>query len=72
MAASILNSSRTIDVSVYVVRAFVQPRDLLAGNKELAQRAVRETPQFGLIGVCSGRSMLLSLWPAACACRSAW
>ena len=38
MAATILNSPRAIEVSVYVVRAFVQLRDLLAGNKELAQR----------------------------------
>lgn len=38
MAATILNSSRAIEISVYVVRAFVQLRDLLASNKELAQR----------------------------------
>jgi hypothetical protein len=38
MAATILNCPRAIEVSVYVVRAFVQLRDLLAGNKELAQR----------------------------------
>jgi hypothetical protein len=33
MAATILNSPRAIEVSVYVVRAFVQLRDLLAGNR---------------------------------------
>jgi hypothetical protein len=38
MAATILNSSRAIEVSVYVVRAFVQLRGVLASNKELAQR----------------------------------
>jgi hypothetical protein len=38
MAASILNSSRAVEVSVYVVRAFVQLRELLASNKELARR----------------------------------
>jgi hypothetical protein len=38
MAAMILNSPLAVDVSVYVVRAFVQLRDLLAGNKELAHR----------------------------------
>jgi hypothetical protein len=38
MAATILNSPRAIEVSVYVVRAFVQLRDLLAGNKVLALR----------------------------------
>ena len=38
MAATILNSPRAIEMSVYVVRAFVQLRDLLASNKELAQK----------------------------------
>jgi hypothetical protein len=38
MAAMILNSPLAVDVSVYVVRAFVQLRGLLAGNKELAHR----------------------------------
>jgi len=38
MVASILNSPRAIDVSVYVVRAFVQMRETLASNKQLATR----------------------------------
>jgi hypothetical protein len=38
MAATVLNSPRAVDVSIYVVRAFVQLRDLLASNKELAQQ----------------------------------
>jgi hypothetical protein len=38
MAATILNSPRAVDMSVYVVRAFVQLRELLASNKELARR----------------------------------
>jgi uncharacterized membrane protein YkvA (DUF1232 family) len=38
MAASILNSSRAVEMSVYVVRAFVKLRELLASNKELARR----------------------------------
>ena len=38
MAATILNSTRAIEVSVYVVRAFVRLRELLASNKELARR----------------------------------
>jgi phage regulator Rha-like protein len=38
MAATILNTSRATEVSVYVVRAFVQLRGLLATHKELAQR----------------------------------
>ncbi len=38
MAATILNSLRATEVSVYVVRAFVRLRELLASNKELARR----------------------------------
>lgn len=38
MAASVLNSSKAVEVSVYVVRAFVQLREVLAGHKELANK----------------------------------
>ncbi len=38
MAATILNSPRAIEMSVYVVRAFVRLREMLASNKELARR----------------------------------
>ena len=38
MAAMVLNSARATEVSVYVVRAFVQQRDLLIAHKELARR----------------------------------
>ena len=38
MAATVLNSPRAVEVSIYVVRAFVQLRGLLAGHKELAKR----------------------------------
>ncbi len=38
MVASVLNTPRTIQVSVYVVRAFVKLRELLATNKELAHK----------------------------------
>lgn len=38
MAAAILNSARAIEMSVYVVRAFVQLRDLLASNRQLAEK----------------------------------
>ncbi len=38
MAASVLNSPRAVEVSVYVVRAFVKLRELLASNKELAKK----------------------------------
>ena len=38
MAASVLSSPRAVEVSVYVVRAFVQLREFLASNKELARQ----------------------------------
>lgn len=38
MAATILNSQRAIEVSVYVVRAFVQLRNLLASNQEVMRK----------------------------------
>ena len=36
-AATILNSPRAVEMSVYVVRAFVKLRELLSSNKELAR-----------------------------------
>lgn len=38
MAATVLNSPRAVEMSIYVVRAFVKLRELLASNKELARR----------------------------------
>jgi hypothetical protein len=38
MAVSVLNSPRAIEMSVYVVRAFVRLREMLASNQELAKR----------------------------------
>ena len=38
MAATILNSPRAVQMSVYVVRAFVKLREVLASNEELAQK----------------------------------
>ena len=38
MAASVLNSDRAVEMSVYVVRAFVQLRELLVGHKALADK----------------------------------
>jgi hypothetical protein len=45
MAATILNSPWATEVSVYVVRAFIQLRELLASQQALAQRleAVEDT-----------------------------
>ena len=38
MAAMVLNSPHATEVSVYVVRAFVELRDTLVAHKELAKR----------------------------------
>lgn len=38
MAATVLKSPRAVNISVYVVRAFVQLRELVLSNKELAAR----------------------------------
>jgi len=38
MAASVLNSRRAVEVSVFIVRAFVKMREAMAGHKELARR----------------------------------
>ena len=37
MAATVLSSPRAVQMSVYVVRAFVRTRELLASNSELAR-----------------------------------
>jgi len=38
MAATVLNSARAVEVSVYVVRAFVRLRDTLAAHRDLSKR----------------------------------
>ncbi len=38
MAASVLNSERAVQMSVYVVRAFVQLRELMVNHKALADK----------------------------------
>lgn len=38
MAATILNSPRAVEMSLYVVRAFVKLREVLASNKDVAQK----------------------------------
>ncbi len=38
MTATVLNSPRAVEMSVYVVRAFLKLREMLASNKELARR----------------------------------
>jgi hypothetical protein len=38
MAANVLNSGRAIEVSMYVVRAFVRLREMMGSNKKVAAK----------------------------------
>ena len=40
MAATILNSARAVEMSVYIVRAFIRMREMLASNSELARETL--------------------------------
>jgi len=40
MVASVLNTERAVQISVFVVRAFVKLREMLSTHKELAHRLV--------------------------------
>jgi len=46
MAATVLNSKRAIEASLYVVRAFVRMRKLLAGNQDLAKKIAALESKF--------------------------
>jgi hypothetical protein len=47
MAASILNSPRAVEASIFVVRAFVRLREFLATHKELAQKLAQLERKLG-------------------------
>jgi ORF6N domain len=47
MAATILNSPRAIEISVYVVRAFVQLRIVIASNKAIARKVAELERRLG-------------------------
>ena len=47
MAASVLNSKRAVEMSVYVVRAFVQLRELLSSQKVLAEQVAKLERRVG-------------------------
>ena len=38
MAASVLNSAKAVEMSVFVVRAFVRMREILSTHKQLAKK----------------------------------
>jgi hypothetical protein len=47
MAASVLNSPKAVEVSVFVVRAFVQLREVIAGHKQLARKISKLERKLG-------------------------
>ncbi|MCX6375053.1 MAG: ORF6N domain-containing protein [Armatimonadetes bacterium] len=47
MAASVLNSPRAVEVSVYVVRAFVKMREMLATHAELSHKLAELESRVG-------------------------
>lgn len=52
--ANMLNSPRAVDMSLFVVRAFVRLRQLLASHTELARKLaeVRQIPRRFILGPC--------------------
>jgi len=47
MAASVLSSPKAVEVSVFVVRAFVQLRETITGHKELARKIAKLERKLG-------------------------
>ncbi|MFT3763887.1 MAG: ORF6N domain-containing protein [Pseudoxanthomonas sp.] len=47
MAASVLSSPQAVEMSIYVVRAFVHLREALAGNRELARKIAELERRIG-------------------------
>ena len=47
MVASVLNSPKAIEGSVFVVRAFVRLREMIVGHKELARKIAELERKFG-------------------------
>jgi ORF6N domain len=65
MAATILNSHRAVEVSVYVVRAFLRVREFLASRKELARRLDELEKKVGshdqaIVGLLSAIRVLMA------------
>ena len=68
MAATILNSPRAIEMSVYVVRAFVQLREMLASNKELGVASHSSKPGSTKSSPSTMMPSPPSLLPSASSC----
>ena len=62
MAASVLNSPRAIQVSVYVVRAFVRLREVLATHKDLA-RKLEDLEKNTMLSSAWSLTRFVNSWP---------
>lgn len=65
MAATVLSSKRAIEVSLYIVRAFVRLREFLATHKDLAQRLDRHERKLAsheqaIAGLVSSLGLLMA------------
>jgi hypothetical protein len=63
MAASVLNSSRAVDMSIFVVRAFLRLRETLATHKALAAKLAEleqrlETTDHNIVEIVKAIHML--------------
>ncbi len=47
MAASVLNTAKAVEVSIYVVRAFIRIREYLATHKQLASKLIELERKIG-------------------------
>ncbi len=57
MAATLLNSPRAVEMSIYIARAFVQLRELLASNKTVPLHLNRPPSTSGPARASSDRSI---------------
>ena len=67
-AANILSSPRAVEMGIYVVRAFVKLREVLASNKELAQKLDQlerklQTHDQAIVGIFNTIRKLMALPP---------
>jgi hypothetical protein len=67
MLSSVLNSERAVQMNILIIRAFVQIRELLATNKDLAARLEklesRQTEHASIIGILAEEIDELKLLP---------
>ena len=69
-AANILSSPRAVEMGIYVVRAFVKLREVLASNKELAQKLDQlerklQTHDQAIVGIFNTIRQLMAPPPPA-------